>query len=168
MLAVHEAEVSMSGPTLNATTQELLSSFPSLLDDEFWVNAFDERAPFYSSYVNYFRRALVEGIPSGLDVHREAVYSVKEEALGPIICSLVLYASVFPGASFVETLAFFVSSEENDNKLVSSMREISQDMRNRMRDSLDSLCAALMDLGDADLSEQMSSFSRLLDDLQGD
>lgn len=136
--------------------------FSELLDPGFWEAAFDIEAPFYDGYVRHLGPAVVEGLPTVIDYHWEGIYYAKDGAVGPIICRLVFIAAKYPEANFVESLAFFLSHEENTARLENYLKTLSIDLLKELIRVIDRLSVSLKNTGDDDLSDEFISFQQFL------
>ena len=133
----------------------------SLLDKGFWESAFDKGAPFYDSYLKYFRKGVTENIPSLLDIHREAIYYLNDAALVPIIPKLIRIAAQFPDSSFVESLAFFLNQNEQKNKLIKANKSHWQNNK-QIKNDINSLCTSLRETGDEEMAKQFKVFGQMM------
>ena len=135
---------------------------PILLDDKFWESAFDPNEPFRPEYVTEFRRGIVEGGESDLAWARMAIYGISDSALWPIILRLVELAVSRPRAEFVESLAFFLSSDEALSRLRHSPKRLSPRDSKAALNQLAGLQQKLTDQGEDDLSQRLSAFRDLV------
>jgi hypothetical protein len=131
------------------------------LDTSFWMDAFDTGAPFYDNYVKSFRRGVEERIPGLLDLHREALYYIKDSALASIIPKIISVAAEYPDSGFVESLTFFLSRREQKERLVNAAKSgwISS---KSFADDIAALRKSLKAGGDDDLAEQIEVFQNIL------
>jgi hypothetical protein len=155
-----ESKGAMSMPGNEITNKEF--GFDIFSSEEYWLGAFDDGAPFYNSYVKYFRKGVIEEIPEILDIHREAIFYAKNHAIGPIIFRLIHLASKFPESNFIETLAFFLSKEDQRNRLTMAISSVSQDELIILLSELESLSSDLARQGDYDLADQCREFQSFL------
>jgi len=153
---------SLTGNAGNDGTTE----FSELQDPRFWETAFENTALYLDGYVRHFGPAVVEELPSVLDYHREAIYYLKNDAVGPVICRLVFIAEKYPAASFVESLAFFLEHDENLVKLEPYLKKLSTGTLAEMIRVIDRLSENLKNMGDDDLSDQFILFQKILSSLQ--
>ncbi len=128
----------------------------------FWRNAFDKGAPFYKSYIKYFKEGVVSGIPEIIDIHREAIYYIKDHALGPIIIRLIQIAAKYPESSFIETLAFFLSSDQQQEKLIAAVSGLERQSIKELTEGIISLTSYLASTNDNDLVGQLLKFQKII------
>jgi hypothetical protein len=95
-----------------------------LSTDEYWRTAFDPNEPFADGYVMTLRRGLLEGNPSALNLHREAICAVNSGAFGPLMLRTLELASDYPDADFVESLAFAFESEGRRADVLACLSEL--------------------------------------------
>jgi len=132
------------------------------LKDNFWRNAFDQHAPFYESYVKYFKNGIVSGTPEIIDIHREAIYYTKDHALGSIIIRLMQISARYPESSFIETLAFFLSRGHQQERLFTVFSSISRQSIEKLIADINSVCSYLASTGDDDIVDELFRFRNVL------
>ena len=104
------SDISINSMKPNISDQDMLC--------DQWEDVFDRYAPFYDSYVKFYSQALINGWPDVLDVHREAIYYItSNKSLAKIIARLIQIATFYPESSFIESLSFFLSNEENSQRI---------------------------------------------------
>lgn len=135
---------------------------PILLDEKFWESAFALNEPFRPEYITDFRRGIVEGRESDLAWARMAIYGISDSALWPIILRLVELAVSLPRAEFVESLAFFLSSDEALSRLRQSLKRVPPRDSSAALNHLAGLQQKLTDQGEHDLSQRLNAFRDLV------
>lgn len=136
---------------------------PELLTDEFWDKAFQADDPFQGELKTEFRRGVMTGSEDDLRWGRMAMASITDEALWPLLFRLIELAARFPGAEFVESLAFFLSEEATLQRLLKESPKLPSIERARqLEHSTAMLTERLMARRDSDLVDDFARFRALL------
>lgn len=133
-----------------------------LLEEGFWLDAFDQGAPFYDSYTTYFKKGIIDEIPNVLDIHWEAIYYLNDFALTPIIIRLIQIATKHPKSSFIESLSFFLSKENQQNRLITAFSSIGNKTIDSLIKNIELLSSYLTDMDDIDIATELLVFQSLL------
>lgn len=140
---------------------------PKLLEDAFWEFAFDRNEPFRTEYVTEFRRGIVEGSENDLAWARMAIYGISDGALWPIILRLVDLGVSRPRAEFVESLAFFLSSEQALSRLREGSGCVTPHDLSAALHFVSELQKTLTDQGEHDLAQRLRAFRDLVSGVAG-
>lgn len=133
----------------------------SRLNNIQWVDAFDENAPFYDSYVKTYGKALIEGRIDVLDSHRESLcYLMSEEVLGLVLYRLFEIAKDSPECSFIESLAFFLVS--NREKTIRSIQNLNLNELDDLSTFIDFLVALYHEINENDLAQELIEIQSII------
>jgi hypothetical protein len=143
------------------TQNDLLNT---LSKEAFWFHAFDLNAPFYDNYVKYFRKGIINEIPQILDIHWEAIYYLKRQALAPIIIRLIQIASKYPDSNFIESLSFFFSREEEKTRLLDAFSAVKLNLIKSLMIDIESIASHFL-IEDEEIVKGLFIFKSLLSEL---
>jgi len=148
----------MPGPAITCKSDIL----HELSREEFWLHAFDKEAPFYESYIKYFKKGIIEKIPGLLDIHREAIYYLQDAALGIMVTRLIDLVVEYPDSSFLESLSFFLSRDDQKDRLINAFSDFESKLLKELMNEIDSLSISLINVGDSDIAKEFRKFRSLI------
>jgi hypothetical protein len=135
---------------------------PLLYNDEFWENAFETQETFRNEYLSEFRRGVISGNEDDLAWGRMAIYGITDKALWPILRRLINLAVAHPNAGFVESLAFFLSSDDARPRFQRLIVGWPTSDLASVAEAISTLQVQLRSRGDEDLAARVESFRQLL------
>jgi hypothetical protein len=133
-----------------------------LLEDEFWLSAFDPRDPFRDELVTEFRRGVIFGVKDDLKWGYMAIPSIADAATGPLIKRLIELACLMPLEIFVDSLVFFLSNPKNELRLQKLIAAESSGSRNSLFDRINELQSEIRRTRSEDFSNELNAFKRML------